>query len=201
MMSPDTGCPMKEHAGTFVKSTAVLASIPMLADLAVRWQQPFSIPPHVPCSKPPDIQQSRKNSHVPPSCWHSIIIFISTIIIIVTIFFAVFATPSVHARLIRSAHLERLRPAALKPIRARCLLLVRYPERTERALQMATVGRPAVDVADVVDAREQLVRYEQVPRRDVPARAPRADLFDAQPQLGIGERAYLGIELVALTGR
>uniref|UniRef100_A0A182UWP9 Uncharacterized protein n=1 Tax=Anopheles merus TaxID=30066 RepID=A0A182UWP9_ANOME len=57
-------------AGTFVKSTAVLASIPMLADLAVRWQQPFSIPPHVPCSKPPDIQQSRKNSHVPPSCWH-----------------------------------------------------------------------------------------------------------------------------------
>jgi hypothetical protein len=29
-------------------------------------------PLHVPCNKPPDIQHNTKNSHVPPSCWHSI---------------------------------------------------------------------------------------------------------------------------------
>lgn len=39
-------------------------------DLAVRWQQPRNRPLQVPCNNPFDIQQTRKNSHVPPWCWH-----------------------------------------------------------------------------------------------------------------------------------
>jgi len=55
------------------------SELPRLADLAVRWQQPRSSPSQVPWMRPPESQQPRKNSHVPPRCWHSVSVVMSTV--------------------------------------------------------------------------------------------------------------------------
>lgn len=49
---------------------SIISLVAELIDFAVRWQQPFNNPLHVPCNNPLDNQQTRKNSQVPPPFSH-----------------------------------------------------------------------------------------------------------------------------------